>query len=42
MQGWQEPYIVCNTWDLVGPDRIVVVWFIRISILDEVVEEPQI
>jgi hypothetical protein len=35
-------YIVCNTWDLVGPDRSVAVWFIRISTLDEVVEEAQI
>jgi hypothetical protein len=40
--GMVRAYIVCNTRNLVGPDRFVTAWFIRISILDEMVEEPQI
>lgn len=35
-------YIVCNAWNLVGPDRLVTCWFIRISVLDKVIEQPEI
>jgi hypothetical protein len=34
-----RPYIVCNTWNLVGPGRFVIDGFNnRISVVDEVVE----
>ena len=38
-----EHYIVCKTWNLVGPGRFVIDGFNdRISVLDEVVEQPEI
>jgi hypothetical protein len=37
-----KAYIVCNTWNLVGPDRFVTDWFNRISVVDEVVEQPEV
>jgi hypothetical protein len=35
-------YIVRNTWNLVGPDRFVTNWLNRVSVVDEVVEQPEI
>jgi hypothetical protein len=35
-------YIVCNTWNLVGPDRLVTDGFRRIGVVDKVVEQPEV
>jgi hypothetical protein len=38
-----RPYIVCNARDLMGPDRFVIDGFNnRISVVDEVVEQPEV
>jgi hypothetical protein len=35
-------YLVCNTWNLVGPDRFITDGFSRVSVVDEVVKEPEV
>jgi hypothetical protein len=38
-----RPYIMCNTRNLVGPGRFVIERFNnRISVVDEVLEEPEV
>ena len=33
---------MCNTWNLMSPDRLITDGINRISVVDEVVEQPEV